>query len=138
MSLNVKKSSIQRIFEYGLKAIRKQGSPAMEGYACKYLDSIGRKCVVGQMLTEEQQAAVMAAGIGSIDGTDESRKFFVSAFDIKVGRKKWDLLMDMQSAHDSAARENFQNFLEAFEAGMQHVGRKHGLRYRPPVETLRT
>ena len=55
MALNIKKSSLQRIYEYTLKFIRKQGVPAIDSRGCVYEACDGTKCAVGAMLTDEQR-----------------------------------------------------------------------------------
>jgi hypothetical protein len=130
MSINLKKSSLQRIYEFGLRHIRKQGALAAQGGMCVYRTGDGRKCVVGGMLTDEQLAA---HGIGNSDSVQVHRAKFAPL--VGKNKRKLDLLEAMQGAHDSAAADDE---LPAFERHMQKVALAFGLTYAPPGTTLRT
>lgn len=131
MSINFKKASLQRTFEYALKALRKQGRRAgyYEGGSgpCRYLSASGARCAVGLMLTEEQLQNVPVNG-GSVVG--HNKAYFASIF----GENKLKFLNDLQQVHDhSSAR----NFIEDLERMAQSFAEKYGLIYKAPGTTLR-
>ena len=134
MPLNIKKSSLQRIFEYGLKAIRKQGKAAVHGNSCVYEAADGTCCIVGHMLAGETRAAAMAQDIGSLRSANG--KAFFEPIVGKSEKKKYEMLKAMQYAHDSAS--SGPDFLIRFEVSMQRVAEEFGLKYAPPGVTLRT
>lgn len=133
MALNLKKSSLQRIYEYALKHVRKQGKPAMNGNGCVYRACDGSQCAVGALLTDEQ---IATAGIGngnSVAGHPEKFKALIGAD--RTG-EKLRLLKALQGAHDNA--NHGEDFLRDFEWAMQDTAKKFGLRYAEPGVTLRT
>jgi hypothetical protein len=52
-TINLKKSSLQRIFEFGLKHVRAQGKPALYKGSCAMRGEEGTMCVVGSMINDE-------------------------------------------------------------------------------------
>lgn len=147
MPLNIKKSSLQRIFEFALKHVRKQGRPAMTGSGCGYRDhqddGTVLMCAVGAMLTDEQIATF---GIENDAGVNEES---AGAFRAYIGNeRKVNLLRSVQRAHDNAAWSgeiaapsgvvSYGPFLTGFEVRMKSVALEFGLKYAPPGVTLRT
>lgn len=143
MAINLKKSSLQRIYEFGLKAMRKQGVPgAKPGGACDYLiDGSGHRCVAGHMLTDEQVKEAKEKDLGSIKGSPRAIEFFSALVGADRTGKKLNLMAAMQSAHDKAAwvfSNRGRPFLDEFEDNMQQVASDFALRYGAPGTTLRT
>jgi hypothetical protein len=130
MSINLKKSSLQRIYEFGLRHIRKQGCLALQNSTCVYRTNDGCKCIVGGMLTDEQLAL---HGIGNAESVSQHREKFAPI----VGRnvRKLDLLVAMQQAQD---RADSDDGLASFEARIRDVAEAFNLKYAPPGVTLRT
>jgi hypothetical protein len=52
-TINLKKSSLQRIFEFGLKHVRAQGKPSMLRFTCAMRGEDDTMCVVGSMINDE-------------------------------------------------------------------------------------
>ena len=144
MSLNIKKASLQRIFEFALKHVRKQGKPGMDttpagNIVCAYQTEDDLKCVVGAMLTPEQLAEAVRLKIGVVG---EHREFFDPIVGADRTGKKMRLMKALQMAHDNAAtdtRHERAMFLTSFEGYMQDVAAEFGLHYEPPGgKTLRS
>lgn len=160
MALNIKKSSLQRIYEYALKGIRKQGRFGFHAgsNSCVYQTADGACCAVGLMLTPEQRSLAMSTGVGSVNGIEKSISFFEpivggledryaaarwypgSDFDRPLPKKdhKWALLQALQKAHDAAAIKDGADKLDAFELNMQKVAAQFDLRYTEPGVAMRT
>ena len=134
MALNLKKSSLQRIYEYALKHIRKQGKPAVisPGGTCVYRAEDGCVCAVGAMLTDEQ---IATQGIRNDQAVSTAREKFSPLIGADRTGKKMDLLVALQRAHDASSRAG--DFLSVFEAKMQKVADEFGLKYGPPGTPLR-
>lgn len=134
MALNIKKSTAQRIYEYALKHVRKQGVPGVNaGGTCVYRTDAGPQCAVGAMLTDDQLFWLGGANAGSVQC---HRTDFIT---IAGSERKLDLLVALQDAHDCATdTEGSVNFLADFEAAMQIVATEFELRYTPPGVSMRT
>jgi hypothetical protein len=142
VAINLKKSSLQRIFEYGVKAIRKQAAPgaARAGFGCDYLTDDGKKCIAGHMLTDEQLSSIKARGLGSIGYNDEAKAFFKELIGADRSGKKLELLQRLQEQHDGANGNatSDEDFLDKFEDSMARVAEPFGLKYTPPGVVMRT
>lgn len=128
--INLRKASLQRIFEFALRHIREQGRGALNtSGACVYRAQDGAKCAVGAMLSDEDMALFgISEGITVVN----YRARFKA---IVPARRKLDLLQSLQEAHDSYASST--NFLPLFETRMKDVAAAYGLKYKPPGTTLR-
>jgi hypothetical protein len=139
MSINLKKASLQRIFEYGLKHGRQQGERSMREGNCAMRGEDGLMCVVGAMIDDELANTCDEWVLG-----DSSYKAYVpsaptisnSRWALLLGKneRKADLLCEMQRAHDLADRD----FPVEFENNMRGVAARFGLRYAEPGITLRS
>lgn len=129
-TINLKKASLQRVFEFGLKAIRKQGRPAMSGNTCVYRSHNGDKCIVGHMISDEQIAEHGIVNTRPVSMQED-------AFKKLVGKnvKKLGLLKAMQAAHDDPLHD--AKFLYFFEESMKRVAENFELTYKAPGTTLR-
>jgi hypothetical protein len=130
-TINLKKSSLQRVFEFVLKALRKQGKPSMTESmsSCVYRGPNGERCAAGIVMPDDMAEANNHAAIGAVPGAKE---FF---------GKKYDLVRDLQlNMHDLAAfamRDKGADFLDQLEFHAAKVAKKHGLIYKAPGTTLR-
>jgi hypothetical protein len=136
-TINLKKASLQRIFEFGLRHGRKQGKQCVNSEGvCKMRGPNGMACIVGSMIDDELARRCD-------DG--ESDDHVVSSPDVKyapwvevigkgrLAERKAELLCSMQSAHDDA----YCDFSSEFEDRMATVANDYGLIYKPVGVTLR-
>jgi hypothetical protein len=141
-TINLKKATLQRIFEFGLRHIRKQGGPSLKvvrdsdgsvaSNACMYRGPEGVKCVVGAMLTDAQLAEIgLVEGNSLAEGTEGHAKMlkFIGS------EKKLGLLRRMQAAHDMHASSPI--FMGLFEDGMRECAAYYKLTYKPVGTILR-
>jgi hypothetical protein len=135
-TINLKKSSLQRIFEFGLKHVRAQGKPAMARGSCAMRGEEGTMCVVGSMISDELARRCDLA-MESPEKVLSSPAKIVPEWFALIGKnpQKYTLLADMQNAHDGAEADDF---LADFESRMQKVAGNFGLTYKAPGASLRT
>lgn len=142
MSLNIRKSSLQRIYEFALRHRRKQQRPgtiAENSTACAYRGPNGLKCAVGAMLTDEQMQEYGIDNKASVtDGAEEAFKKLIGAD--RTG-KKFKLLSEIQMAHDRATVDyragGSTAFMAQIERKFEQVAQQFGLTYKAPGTTLR-
>jgi hypothetical protein len=135
MAINLKKSSLQRIYEFGLRHIRKQGAAAYDGGSCCMRTPGGLSCVVGSMIDDDLAARCDEGDVpsGPVLERDEWRALIGNGRQASV---KAELLRSMQRAHDLHA--DYADFLDRFEKQMMACARDFNLKYAPPGATLRT
>jgi hypothetical protein len=135
-TINLKKSSLQRIFEFGLKHVRAQGVPSTYGATCKMRGPDGTKCVVGSMINDEL-ARRCDLDMEHDEKVPSEPDQDVSEWRALIGKneKKYGLLSAMQTAHDVAAHNDF---LPEFERRMESVAKGFDLTYKAPGASLRT
>jgi hypothetical protein len=133
-TINLKKASLQRIFEFGLRHGRKQGKRCVtEAGACAMRGLNGTACIVGSMIDDELASLCDNACIGAGPSTDTPEWAELIGKGRKAEQKAY-LLREMQHAHDSAS-DSF--FLGDFERSMLKVASDFGLTYKEPGVTLR-
>jgi hypothetical protein len=141
LTINLKKASLQRIFEFGLRHIRKQGRPsfAADTRTCMMRGPEGTACVVGSMIDDKMAHQCDHGRYLSGPSTDTHEWVEV----LGKGRKaetKAQLLREMQGAHDDAAcdyTDDLEGFRAYFETRMREVAENFTLTYKPVGVTLR-
>jgi hypothetical protein len=131
-SINLKKASLQRIFEFGLRHGREQAGVCLSNGACRMRGDNGFKCIVGAMI-EDRLAAICDdpdSNVPSCPDQDSDEWFAL----IGKNESKYRLLSALQRAHD---RTVGQDFLPDFEDRMQKVATEFNLIYKPPGSSLR-
>jgi hypothetical protein len=136
VKINLKKASLQRIYEFGLRHGRMQGERSMIGGGCAMRGDNGLKCVVGAMIDDELARRCDADS----SATDHVWSYPVSNVPewhaiIGKNERKYKLLTAMQKAHDGATDDD--EFLADFNASMANVAREFDLLYKDPGVTLR-
>lgn len=134
-TINLRKASKQRIYEFALRHVRKQGKPGYENGSCLYRTDCGLMCAVGAMLTDAQVAKIPQPLCGV--SYEDNARFFLSMTGTSA---KLALLERLQIAHDTAANDPYDGasgFMRRFESNMEDVATKMGLKYKPPGESLR-
>lgn len=135
-TINLRKASKQRIYEFALRHVRKQGQPGYENGSCLYRTDCGLMCAVGAMLTDAQVANIP----GPLEGVTHADN--AEFFSVLAGTpEKLKLLKSLQYAHDKAAADapafGGFGFMERFEINMENVATRMGLKYKPPGTSLR-
>lgn len=133
-TINLRKASKQRIYEFALRHVRKQGQPGYENGSCLYRTDCGLMCAVGAMLTDAQVAKIPRPG-ASVSYEDNADFFR----DLTGSPGKLDLLEGLQITHDVAANTSCaSDFMQCFESDMESLATRIGLNYKPPGTSLRT
>jgi hypothetical protein len=115
----------QAIFDTVAKALIAQGKPAIvaSGGMCLYRTHDGNKCGIGHLIPDaEYSDKIEGLGIDGILSNCLPIGPTVKAIANAVGE---DFLMDLQGAHDNAAKE--KDFRPSFKVRMRDVARKYTL-----------
>lgn len=127
----------QDVFDYVLRAIRKQGTPAMEAKACRYLTRTGSRCAIGHLIPSWQYRPDM-------EGSSPKELVIKHEVDFPFSQnsEEWyEFLNDLQRAHDDAALsqdirmdrvDNTLSFMILFEEDMKKLANTWHLTYTPP------
>lgn len=129
----------QQIFDTVLTFLRAQGVPCTadneDGHeGCVYRNSMGQKCAFGVLIPDELYTSEIegssVAGATAVPPEallTHNAKILRSIIDrIGFEKRNYQLLIDLQRAHDSALSQG----LIAWERAMKYVARNHYLEYK--------
>lgn len=113
---------MQKLFETMVNGVLSQGGfgyPDNEELdACQYLTLEGKRCAVGQLAADDEQAG---------DWEDRGLTVEAVAQELNQPRKSQELMSHMQAEHDYQARLQFPD-LKAFRRDACKLGAKFGLK----------
>ena len=123
----------QEMFNKAYIGVILQGGPAVNrdargNLACTYLNKdTGRKCGVGQLLTDEELADVGSL-IGSVFSLrDEWSQHSNKPIPDWLNEYQMSFLSNIQDAHDDPCFRYGVEYLEIFKADMEKLAKKFGL-----------
>jgi hypothetical protein len=133
-TINLKKATLQRIYEFALRHMRKQGKPSMspETMTCLYRGPDGTKCVAGAMFSDEDMKKLNIE-----EGTSLDQSSTLEAVSKAYGERKANLLRRLQECHDIPAHDDKDRYMANVETLFKAAANDFGLTYKPPGAILR-
>lgn len=114
----------QEVFDFVVSSIVKQGRPSMDGTRCRYRNTEGLKCAAGMLIPDDVYHPSME-GMGILKLSSQFKDVIPNSIKYNM-----NLIVELQSCHDSAASYCGDAFLKLFTGTAKQIAEKNNLTYK--------